>query len=238
MSTSSSPSPDLEAARPLLETFPVLARCRGALAVVAHPDDESYGLGAVLSALVDLGLQVSLLCFTAGEASTLGWSPDLARRRHEELMAAARELRLTDVRMERFQDMGLAAVPRSELVSIVRASLGSSDLLVGFEDSGVTGHPDHIAATGAAREAAAELGLPLLEWGVPRQVAERLDRQFHTHFGHIDDSPTGSTPVLVDRTRQRRAIACHQSQAPDNPLLRTRLELLGDTEWLRLEGEG
>ena len=43
-----------------------------ALAVIAHPDDESFGMGAVLSALVDAGCQLAAVCFTHGEASTLG----------------------------------------------------------------------------------------------------------------------------------------------------------------------
>jgi hypothetical protein len=42
--------------------------------------------------------------------------------------------------------------------------------------------------------------------------------------------------VSVDRARQHRAIACHVSQATDNPVLRRRLALQGDREvfrWLR-----
>lgn len=42
------------------------------LAVCAHPDDESFGLGAALSSWVDQGTRVSVLSFTHGEASTLG----------------------------------------------------------------------------------------------------------------------------------------------------------------------
>jgi N-acetylglucosamine malate deacetylase 2 len=49
-----------------------------ALAVCAHPDDETFGLGAVLAALVDAGTAVVVLCFTRGEASTLGPPCDLA----------------------------------------------------------------------------------------------------------------------------------------------------------------
>lgn len=48
----------------------LLAQVRRALAVVAHPDDESFGLGAVLGYLVHNGAEVSVLCFTRGEAST------------------------------------------------------------------------------------------------------------------------------------------------------------------------
>ena len=42
------------------------------LAVCAHLDDESFGLGAVLSAFADRGVRTSVLCLTHGEASTLG----------------------------------------------------------------------------------------------------------------------------------------------------------------------
>ena len=54
---------------------------RSVLAICAHPDDESFGLGAVLSAFVDAGARVSLLCFTRGEASTLHTTRDLADAR-------------------------------------------------------------------------------------------------------------------------------------------------------------
>jgi LmbE family N-acetylglucosaminyl deacetylase len=40
------------------------------MAVVAHPDDESFGLGALLSELTGVGVEVEVVCFTHGEAST------------------------------------------------------------------------------------------------------------------------------------------------------------------------
>ncbi|HLI74718.1 MAG TPA: PIG-L family deacetylase, partial [Acidimicrobiales bacterium] len=53
-------------------TIEEIALLGPALAVVAHPDDESFGLGAVLAALVRSGGDVRVLSFTHGEASTLG----------------------------------------------------------------------------------------------------------------------------------------------------------------------
>lgn len=58
--------------------LPAQLRGSGAvLAVVAHPEDESFGLGGALSLLAAHGIVVDLLCFTAGEASAVGASAEL-----------------------------------------------------------------------------------------------------------------------------------------------------------------
>ena len=53
--------------------FPYLT---GVLAVCAHPDDESFGLGALLATLASGGSAVDVLCFTHGEGSTLRGAGD------------------------------------------------------------------------------------------------------------------------------------------------------------------
>ena len=64
-------------------------------------------------------------------------------------------------------------------------------------------------------------------------VAAVLNLEFSTAF--CGRPPTELDFRLpVDRVTQCRAIACHASQASDNPVLWRRLELLGDTEWLRI----
>ena len=70
---------------------------QAALAVFAHPDDETFGLGAVLSAFVDAGTAVEGLCFTRGEASTVGPADDLGDIRAAELDEAADEPLLVEV---------------------------------------------------------------------------------------------------------------------------------------------
>ena len=44
---------------------------RSVLAVVAHPGDESFGLGALLWQFAVVGTRIGMLCFTHGEASTV-----------------------------------------------------------------------------------------------------------------------------------------------------------------------
>ncbi len=68
------------------------------LAVVAHPDDETFGLGAVLGALTADGAVVHLLCYTRGEASTLNESgASLRQARAEELRQASSALGVATV---------------------------------------------------------------------------------------------------------------------------------------------
>ena len=50
----------------------ILPSAKEVLAICAHPDDESFGLGAILGVVAELGTRVRVLCFTHGEASTLG----------------------------------------------------------------------------------------------------------------------------------------------------------------------
>jgi len=203
------------------------------LAVCAHPDDESFGLGAVLDLFAASGASVSVLCFTRGEASTLvAAGDDLGERRRSELHAAAAELRLGRVELRDHPDNSLGAVPLNQLAAEVTTIAGEvgADLLLVFDAGGITGHPDHCRATEAALVGAP--GLPVLAWTLPRRVSDSLNAELGTTFiGRADEEM--DVVLRVDRAGQHRAIACHTSQSADNPVLWRRLELLGDQESLR-----
>lgn len=214
---------------------------RRVLAVVAHPDDESFGLGAVLSAFTDAGAAASVLCLTHGEASMLhGVAGDLHRVRAAELAAAADALGVTTTVLLGHADGGLGAVCRTLLAGDVVDAVRDlqPDGLVVFDPSGVTGHPDHVAATNAALTAADLLDLPVLGWTLPVAVAATLNAELGASFAGTPDAHIDCV-VPVDRTRQRAAIAAHASQALPTSVLWRRLELLGDVEHLRrLRGPG
>jgi LmbE family N-acetylglucosaminyl deacetylase len=205
------------------------------LAVVAHPDDESFGLGAVIVAFSRLGSDTALLCFTHGEASSLhGVDGDLHRVRQSELNRAAATLGVGDVRLLDHPDGKLDVMSLDTLCADVEAMIERShpDMLLVFDEGGITGHPDHARATAAAI-ASAHGHLPVVAWALPQDVAAVLNLDFGTAFrGRPPTELDFRLPV--DRLTQRRAIACHASQAIDNPVLWRRLELLGDTEWLRI----
>ena len=205
------------------------------LAVVAHPDDESFGLGAILDAFDRAGTRTAVLCLTRGEASTLhGVAGELSAVRGREFAAAARTLGVADTVLRDFPDGALGQVCRSSLVGEVidAARAVRADGLLAFDPSGVTGHPDHAAATAAALLATAGVELPVLGWTLPAAVADRLNRELGTGFvGHR--AADIDLQLTVDRARQTAACAAHVSQAIPTSVLWRRLQLLGDTEYLR-----
>ena len=208
---------------------------RHALVVVAHPDDETFGLGAIADSLATGGAAVHVLCFTRGEASTLNENhAELSQARDAELRQAAAELRAATVTLLDYPDGHLADVAPEELsaqVARVAARTGAEGLLV-FDDTGITGHPDHQAATRAALLAAPAARLPVLAWTLQDTVADRLRAETGGAFA---GQPPGRVDlcVRVDRARQRRAALMHASQISPAAVLWRRLQLQGDCEHLR-----
>ena len=156
----------------------VLPSWTSVLAVVAHPDDESFALGAILDAFNSAGAGVQVLCLTHGEASTLHGVPgDLAAVRGAELAAAAVTLGVNHTTLQQHPDGALSEVSRTTLVAEVTAAAEScrADGLLVFDTAGVTGHPDHAAATSVGLLAAETLNLPVLGWTLPKSVAAQLN---------------------------------------------------------------
>ncbi|HZT64202.1 MAG TPA: PIG-L deacetylase family protein [Acidimicrobiales bacterium] len=214
-------------------TYEKLPGAADVLAVVAHPDDESFGLGAVLAAFADHGARVRVVCFTHGEASTLGQTgPPLAEARAAELRSAADVLGIDEVELLAYADGCLGEVPLEELTALVADALAPADLLLVFDQGGITGHPDHRRATEAACAVGAAHRIPVLAWALPDQVAGQLNAELGTGFvGRAPDQI--DITIDIDRDRQHDAIACHASQSTHNPVLGRRLELSGAREHLR-----
>jgi N-acetylglucosamine malate deacetylase 2 len=213
----------------------VLPAWASVLAVVAHPDDETFGLGAVLDRMAACGAAVHILCYTRGEASTLNErGTDLRRARERELQQASRELGVATVTLLDYPDGRLGSVPPGELARHVSrlAARSHADGLLVFDDTGITGHPDHQAATRAAVHAAGAAGLPVLAWALPAAIAGQLREETGQPFA---GQPADSIDlcVRVDRARQRRAALMHATQVSPSAVLWRRLQLQASCEHLR-----
>ena len=141
------------------------------MAVLAHPDDESLGVGGTLAKYASEGVDVHLLTATRGDAGRYRGHPPgdpqhpgpaaLAAIREGELRAAAAVLGIRHVSLLDFQDRYLdRAAPRQAVASIVgHFRRVRPDVVVTFGPDGAYGHPDHIAIsqfTTAAVMAAAD----------------------------------------------------------------------------------
>lgn len=134
------------------------------LAVLAHPDDESFGMGGTLALYAMRGVEVHLVCATRGEAGEVapecleGFS-SVAERREYELRCAAAKLGLAGVHFLDYRDSGmpgsvdnhhpqaLAAAPLDEVAHKVVHFIRwlRPQVVLTFDPIGTYKHPDHIA---------------------------------------------------------------------------------------------
>jgi LmbE family N-acetylglucosaminyl deacetylase len=133
------------------------------LAVLAHPDDESFGLGGTLAFYASKGYDTYYVCATRGEAGTVdeihmkGFK-DTAEMRTDELMRAAKELGLKQVFFLGYRDSGMPGMDANQhpdaqinhsldevagrVVKYIREL--KPDIVITFDPIGGYKHPDHI----------------------------------------------------------------------------------------------
>jgi LmbE family N-acetylglucosaminyl deacetylase len=127
------------------------------MAVLAHPDDESLGVGGTLAKYASEGVEVFLLTATRGDAGRYhGHRPGtpehpgtaaLGSIREAELRSAASTLGIRDVSLLDYHDQQLdRADPREAIAGIVQhLRRVRPDVVITFGPDGAYGHPDHIA---------------------------------------------------------------------------------------------
>jgi N-acetyl-1-D-myo-inositol-2-amino-2-deoxy-alpha-D-glucopyranoside deacetylase len=134
------------------------------LAVLAHPDDESFGMGGTLALYAHRGADVHLVCATRGEvgevsAEMLAGFSSIAELRESELRCAADILGLKSVHFLDYRDSGmpgspdnhhpqaLAAQPVEEVAARVVSYIRDlkPQVVLTFDPIGGYRHPDHIA---------------------------------------------------------------------------------------------
>ena len=210
------------------------------LCVVAHPDDESFGLGSVLASAAAAGLRVALVCATRGETGEdatgkLCSNEQLGVVREREVRSAAVELGVVEVEVLDFVDSGWdGPAPEGALVSaddlLVRAVHGALDrhrprVVVTMDPTGSDGHRDHAAIGRATTTAFMQYdpagAASLYHWCLIRSLMNRWTAERAGDAGVYGEQPLGRpddqiTTVLDGRhvlDVRRRAIAAHATQA-------------------------
>lgn len=134
------------------------------LAVLAHPDDETFGTGGTLALYASRGVKVHLICATRGEVGEV--DPEymegfrsIAERRENELRCASGLLGLSGVYFLDYRDSGMPGTPDNDHPRALAAQPVEQvaveifkyiqelkpQVLITFDPIGGYRHPDHIA---------------------------------------------------------------------------------------------
>ena len=142
------------------------------LSVLAHPDDESFGMGGTLAKYAEEGVEVHLICATRGEAGEVenefleGYA-SIADLRVAELNCAVRHLGLSSLTILNYRDSGMTGSSSNQHPgALINAPLDQvareiaekirelkPQVILTFDPLGGYKHPDHIFVNQAASKA-------------------------------------------------------------------------------------
>jgi LmbE family N-acetylglucosaminyl deacetylase len=123
------------------------------MCILAHPDDESLGMGGTLAKYAAEGIETYLVTATRGERGWWGEEKDypglkvLGQTREAELRCAAQALGIREVYILNYIDGDLDKADAGEVIEKIVHHLRrmKPEVVVTFAPEGAYGHPDHIA---------------------------------------------------------------------------------------------
>ncbi len=202
------------------------------LCITAHPDDEAGAFGGTLALYSDRGVEVSVVCLTAGTAARNRGSArtdeELAVLRTAEFRASCELLGIQHGEVMAYPDGKLDRANFYEVVGELVARIRTSRphvVLTFGQDGGLTGHPDHAMAGVFATQA--------FHWAErPDRYPEQISSGLQAHaaqklyyatadFKLADRMPT-SPPTVTTRIevgaerfeRKNQAFMKHLTQEP------------------------
>ena len=189
------------------------------MALAAHPDDESLGMGGTLAKYAAEGIETYLVTATRGERGWFGDPKDdpgleaLGRLREAELRAAANTLGIREVEFLDYVDGDLDQADPAEAVAKIVSHLRRvrPHVVITFAPEGAYGHPDHIAIcqfTTAVVVAAANAGYsPLNGSGLasPHAVSKLYYMAWPQDKWAAYQSAFGDLVMRVDNVDRRAA---------------------------------
>ena len=172
------------------------------LSVLAHPDDESFGMGGTLAKYASEGAKVHLICATRGEAGEvdpeyLAGYDSIAALRVDELNCAVEALGIEHMHLLPYRDSGMSgSVDNEHPEALINASLEEvagqiavyirefkPQVVLTFDPVGGYRHPDHIFINRATTLGVELAGDPVINSELPPYHPARLF--FHTIPRHF-----------------------------------------------------
>ena len=201
------PSPDPFPERRLLPYETTRLEARRVLVLAPHADDETFGCGGTLAALVDGGARLDVLVVSdgAGDDPDAGTRRLVGERRLAEVREALRRLGGGEARCAFLPDRGLGRDGAGLAAALESALLATLPDLV-FVPSPVEVHPDH--------RAVAEAFLSLFSGDGGRRLAAALPDGARAAFYEVSQPFRPNVLVDVSKTiaRKEAAVAAFVSQ--------------------------
>jgi N-acetylglucosamine malate deacetylase 2 len=218
------------------------------LLVFAHPDDESFACGGTVAKYVKAGWQADLITATRGEAGESGPYKDISGEklgeiRQKELEKAGVILGLSSITFLGYTDGTLhdehAGELEDKIVEYMKKEI--PDVVITFDTTGISNHPDHIKMCYATTYAFQQYAFWIKDQlGKLSDYSEEMDPKLYyvcmpaTVAKHLVEKkvvpaqsfglPWRGTPdkiitTVIDTGRfaavKKKALLCHVSQISD-----------------------
>lgn len=236
------------------------------MGILAHPDDESLGMGGAFAKYASEGVDTYLLTATRGERGRFGTQPEspgmgvVGKTREQELLAAAKVLKIKEVSFLNYIDGDLDKASPQEVIAKISTHIRrvQPQVIVSFGPEGAYGHPDHIAisqfATAAIIKAADPsfqtekyapfciskfyyIAWPPAKWdayqAALKQLSAMVDGNRRIAIPYPDWAITTKVDAVAHWKTVWQAVQCHQTQMS----IYEKLASLPDEQHIVLWGE-
>lgn len=184
------------------------------MAILAHPDDESFGPSGTLISYAQNGTRVRLITATKGEAgkNALKTEEPVGEIRERELKKAAEYIGLEKIHFLGYIDKTLSDLeeeqPIKKIIQLIEEF--KPQVLITFGPTGISLHPDHRAVHNWTTKAFRQIDFPqkLYYYTVPRDLLMRR----HPDLTFDDGEITTKIDVSKYRDIKKNAILSHQTQ--------------------------
>lgn len=204
------------------------------LFVFAHPDDETFSSGGTIAKLTKQKHKVNLITATKGEAGEAGNPPITTREkigevREQELRRAAKILGISTIHFLGFIDGKVRYARNKKLEGKILSILKKEnpDVVITFDKSGGSNHPDHKAISRVTTKAFAEYKnfakkhVRLYHTAMPRSFIKKFEQAGagYNAFGKIRGVKEKEITTLVNIEKtlnlKIKALREHKTQHQD-----------------------
>jgi LmbE family N-acetylglucosaminyl deacetylase len=193
--------------------------------ITAHPDDETFTAAGTIYQNNKAGGSAFVVCATLGEKGRSHLEEELdegvlAEVRRQELNSVLELLGVqkNNIHIFTYPDTDVRSFCdqiKEKILALV--NIEQPDLIMSFDEHGLTGHQDHVAIGGVARDIATELQLPLATFTLPAQLLidnPNLFQKQQRHGKYISTIKFKEPNVVieVDNNLKENALCLHKSQ--------------------------